>query len=391
MGELLTRIFIKNNDNVKDPRVRGSYGRMCGAVGVVCNVLLFLFKLLVGMLSGSVAITADAVNNLSDASSSIISLLGFKLAEKPADDEHPYGHGRYEYLSALTVAALVLVIGFEMVGSSFDKILHPTPVQFGLFPVIVLVVSILAKLWMAAFNSKIGKKINSTTLIATAKDSRNDVISTSAVLISALISRYTSLELDGWMGMAVALFILYSAHGLIVEAVSPLLGDPPSADFVAAINEKIMSYPKVIDTHDLIIHDYGPGRKFASVHVEMAAEDDVLECHDIIDNIERDLSEQFGMLTSIHYDPVVTSDPRIEELKSTIHSILGELEGDISMHDLRIVPGNTHTNVIFDCVLPRSCKMSEGEFKSFVSKKVAERHENHFCVITVDRSFTSQN
>ena len=363
MGELLTRIFIKNNDNVKDPRVRGAYGRMCGAVGVVCNVLLFLFKLLVGMLSGSVAITADAVNNLSDASSSIISLLGFKLAEKPADDEHPYGHGRYEYLSALTVAALVLVIGFEMVGSSFDKILHPTPVQFGLFPVIVLVVSILAKLWMAAFNSKIGKKINSTTLIATAKDSRNDVISTSAVLISALISRYTSLELDGWMGMAVALFILYSAHGLIVEAVSPLLGDPPSADFVAAINEKIMSYPKVIDTHDLIIHDYGPGRKFASVHVEMAAEDDVLECHDIIDNIERDLSEQFGMLTSIHYDPVVTSDPRIEELKSTIHSILGELEGDISMHDLRIVPGNTHTNVIFDCVLPRSSKMSEGEFK----------------------------
>ena len=390
MGELLTRIFIKNNDNVKDPRVRGAYGRMCGAVGVVCNVLLFLFKLLVGMLSGSVAITADAVNNLSDASSSIISLLGFKLAEKSADDEHPYGHGRYEYLSALTVAALVLVIGFEMVGSSFDKILHPTPVEFGLFPAIVLVVSILTKLWMAAFNGKIGKRINSTTLIATAKDSRNDVISTSAVLISALISRFTSLELDGWMGMAVALFILYSAHGLLVEAISPLLGDPPSADFVSAITEKIKSYPKVLDTHDLIIHDYGPGRKFASVHVEMAAEDDVLECHDIIDNIERDLSEEFGMLTSIHYDPVVTSDPRIEELKSTIHSILGELDEDISMHDLRIVPGSTHTNVIFDCVLPRSSKMSEAEFKSYVSEKVAERHDNHFCVITVDRSFTTQ-
>ena len=214
MGELLTLLFIKDKDNVKDQKVRGAYGRLCGAVGVICNILLFSFKMLVGFISGSVAITADAVNNLSDASSSIISLLGFKLAEKPADDEHPYGHGRYEYLSALTVAALVLVIGFEMVGSSLDKILNPTPVEFGLLSAIVLIVSILTKLWMAAFNSKIGKKINSTTLIATAKDSRNDVISTSAVLISALISRFTSLELDGWMGMAVALFILYRGVSL---------------------------------------------------------------------------------------------------------------------------------------------------------------------------------
>lgn len=387
MGELLTRVFIKDRNNVSDPKVRGAYGRLCSIVGIVCNVLLCGFKMLVGFLTGSVAITADAINNLSDASSSIISLLGFKLSEKPADDEHPYGHGRYEYLSALTVAALVMVVGFEMVGSSLDKILNPAPVDFGLFPVIVLVASILVKLWMAFFNNKIGKKINSATLTATAKDSRNDVISTSAVLASTVISHFTSLELDGWMGMAVALFILYSAHGMIVDSISPLLGDPPSPELVNSINEKILSYPGVLDTHDLIIHDYGPGRKFASVHVEMAAEANVLESHDIIDNIERDLSEEFGMLTSIHYDPVITSDPRIDVLKSDILEILAELDEGITMHDLRIVPGNSHTNVIFDCVLPRSSKMSEGEFKSYVSKKVAKKHASHYCVITVDRSF----
>ncbi len=387
MGELLARIFIKDKDNTTSQKVRSAYGRLCSIVGVVCNIILCGFKMLVGFLSGSVAITADAINNLSDASSSIISLIGFKLAEKPADDDHPYGHGRYEYLSALTVAALVLVIGFEMVGSSLDKILHPSPVEFGIFPVIVLLTSILVKLWMALFNNKIGKKINSAALIATAKDSRNDIISTAAVLASALISHYTALELDGWMGMAVALFILYSAYGLISDAISPLLGDPPSAELVSAVNEKISSYRGVLGTHDLIIHDYGPSRKFASVHVEMAAEADVLESHDLIDNIERELSAEFGMLTSIHYDPVVTSDPRIEDLRKDILDVLSGIDEGITMHDLRIVPGNTHTNVIFDCVLPRSSNMSESEFRSYVSKMIADKHKNHYCVITVDRSF----
>ncbi len=391
MTGLLVRLFIKDPENTQSSAVRSAYGRLCGVVGVVCNILLFGFKLLVGLLCGSVAITADAVNNLSDASSSVISLIGFKLAEKPADDEHPYGHGRYEYLSALTVAVLVLVIGFEMVGSSLEKIIAPTKVEFGIFVTVVLLASILTKLWMALFNQKIGKKISSTTLIATAKDSRNDVISTLAVLISSAVSHFCSVELDGWMGLIVAAFILYSAVGLIKEAISPLLGNPPSAELVKAVNERIMSYPGVLDTHDLIIHDYGPGRKFASVHVEMSADDDVLASHDIIDNIERDLSREFGMLTSIHYDPVVTSDPRVEQLKSTISSILSELNEGISMHDLRIVPGSSHTNVIFDCVLPRSSKMSESELRTYISQKVAAKHENHYCVITVDRSFTSGN
>ncbi len=387
MGQLLIRLFVKNKDDYSSPKVRGAYGRLCGIVGVVCNVLLCSLKLLVGFISGSVAITADAINNLSDASSSIISLIGFKLSEKPADDEHPYGHGRYEYLSALTVAALVLVIGFEMVGSSLDKILHPTEVEFGVFPIVVLISSIVVKLWMALFNGSIGKKIDSAALTATAKDSRNDVISTAAVLVSGIISHFTSLQLDGWMGMAVALFILWSAYGLIVEAISPLLGTPPSAELVKAINDRITSYEGVIDTHDLIVHDYGPGRKFASVHVEMSADADVLEAHDLIDNIERDLNSEFGMLTSIHYDPVVTSDPKLEALKKDIACILADLGEDITMHDLRMVPGSTHTNVIFDCVLPRSSVLSEAEFKAEVQKKLTLKYPDHFCVITVDRSF----
>ena len=388
MGNLLIKLFIRNKDNTSSPAVRSAYGKLCGIVGVVCNILLFILKMCVGMLSGSIAITADATNNLSDASSSVISLLGFKLSERPADDEHPYGHGRYEYLSALLVAALVLVIGFEMIGSSISKIIEPSKVEFEAFTVAVLIASVLVKLWMAFFCHSVGKKIDSQTLTATAKDSRNDVISTSAVLVSGIVSKFTQLDLDGWMGLLVALFIIYSAIGLIKDAVSPLLGTPPTKELVEQINKKIMSYPGVIDTHDMIIHDYGPGRKFASVHVEMAAEAPVLESHDVIDNIERALFDEFGILTSIHYDPVVTTDPRIDELRSSIEEILNGLGDEITMHDLRIVPGSTHTNVIFDCILPRSSKMSEAEFKCFVSRKIAQKYEKHFCVITVDRSFT---
>ena len=390
MGNLLTSLFVKNKDNTNDPAVRSAYGRLCGAVGVICNVILFIFKMLVGTLSGSIAITADATNNLSDASSSVISLLGFKLSERPADDEHPYGHGRYEYLSALTVAALVLVIGFEMIGSSIEKIITPEAVEFGLFPIIVLVSSILLKLWMALFNYKIGKKIDSQTLIATAKDSRNDVISTTAVLISGIVSHLTSLNLDGYMGLIVALFIIYSAVGLIKESISPLLGIPPTRELVEGINEKILSYDGVLGTHDMIIHDYGPGRKFASLHIEMSADAPVLEAHDLIDNIERAIYDEFGIQTSIHYDPIVTNDKKIEELRCYITEILDGIGEDITMHDLRIVPGSTHTNVIFDCVLPRASKMSEAEFKCYVSRAVTQKYTDHFCVITVDRSFTTE-
>ncbi len=389
MGEILIRTFIKNREKTTDPAVRGAYGLLCSVVGIVCNIILFAVKLLAGLLSGSVSIVADAINNLTDASSSVISFVGFKLASMPADDEHPYGHGRYEYLSALTVAVLVLVIGAETLLSSFDKILNPTPVNFEWLTAAILCASVGVKLWMALFNNKVGKRISSTTLIATAKDSRNDVVATLAVLAAGLVSRFTSLELDGYMGVAVAAFIIYSGIGLVKEAISPMLGNPPSPELVSAFNEKIKSYDGVLDTHDLMIHDYGPGRQFASVHVEMAAEQDAIEAHDMIDNIERELYAQFRIYTSIHYDPVVTSDPRVEELKAYINASVAELGEDVTVHDLRIVPGTTHTNVIFDCVVPRNFDRSEAEVKRFLTVKVAQKYDNHYCVITVEHSFTA--
>lgn len=388
MGELLIRLFVKDRENVSDPKVRGAYGLLCSVVGIVCNLILFAIKLIAGLAVGSVSVIADAVNNLTDASSSVISFIGFKLASKPADDEHPYGHGRYEYLSALTVAVLVIVIGVETFSSSFDKIIHPQDIGLSTFTGVVLCISVALKLWMAFFNKKTGKKINSGALVATAKDSRNDVITSLAVLAAAVISEFTGVELDGYMGIIVAVFIVFSGIGLVKEAISPVLGNPPSPELVRSVNETIVSYPGVLDTHDLIIHDYGPGRQFAGVHVEMSADMPVLEAHDIIDNIERDLYEKFGIYTSIHYDPVVTSDERVDELKHDILSALSECEDDISIHDLRIVPGDTHTNVIFDCVLPRSSKMSEKQLKEYLSARICEKHENHRLVITVDRSFT---
>ncbi len=391
MSNLLVRLFVRNSENTEDIHVRTAYGNLSGFVGIVCNVILFIIKLLAGLVSGSVAITADAVNNLTDASSSIVNIIGFKLAAKPADDEHPYGHGRYEYLAALTVSVLVMVIGYETLMSGVGKIIEPSAVELGLLTVIILVISMVLKLWMMAFNLKMGKRIKSSALLATAQDSRNDVISTGAVLLAAVISHFSGFELDGYMGVAVALFILYSGFGLIREAISPLLGNPPEEEFVDEIRDFILSYDGVLGIHDMMIHDYGPGRRFASAHVEMAAEADVMESHDAIDNIERELYERFNLMTSIHYDPVVTKDEHLSELKEYLNRVLCELEDGVSMHDLRTVPGPSHTNVIFDCVLPRGSKYTESEFKRAVSERVAEKYKNHYCVITVDRDFTGAN
>lgn len=390
MGDILTKLFIKDRDNTEDGTVRSAYGKLCGIVGIVCNVILFFIKLVAGTLCGSVSVTADAVNNLSDASSSVVSLIGFKLAAKPADDEHPYGHGRYEYLSALTVAVLVLVIGVETLLSGIDKILHPTEVQFGILTASVLTISIALKLWLMCFNGRIGKKIRSGALVATSKDSRNDALSSTAVLLAAVISRISGFELDGYMGVIVACIIIISGFNLVKDSLSPLLGNAPDAELVCKVRKKIMSYPGVLGTHDLIIHDYGPGRQFASVHVEMAAEAPVLESHDVIDNIERELYRELHLYTSIHFDPVVTSDAALAEIKQYITSILSQLDCNITMHDLRTVPGLTHTNVIFDCVMPRSCKMSEAELKKYINDKVGQKYNDHFCVITIDRAFTSE-
>ncbi len=389
MTDFLIRKFIKNYEDTENNAVRTQYGKFSSFVGILCNIMLFGGKFVAGLLSGSVSIMADAVNNLSDASSSIISLLGFKLAERPADAEHPYGHGRYEYLSGMLVAVIIILIGFELLKSSFDKVLHPEPVEFNLVSIGILAASILVKLWMMMFNRRIGNKISSSTLIATAADSRNDVISTSAVLVAGLISRFTNLELDGWMGLAVAIFILISGYGLIKDTMNPVLGSAPDESMVKAIRDKIMSYPNVLGTHDLIIHDYGPGRKFASVHVEMAAEGDVIENHDIIDNIEQDFLQNDGLHVVIHMDPIVTGDGQTNDLRIWISDEIKVIDPRLTIHDLRIVPGVTHTNVVFDCVRPIELDMTDGELKAAVGALVKRQYPNYNCVITVDRSYAA--
>ncbi len=389
MANFIIRRFVKNYKNTTDTEVRSAYGRVASVVGIICNAILFIGKILVGTLSGSVAVTADAVNNLSDASSSIISLFGFKLASRPADEEHPYGHGRYEYLSGLMVAVLIMVIGVEILKGSIDKIINPSSVEFSYVTIGVLVFSILLKLWMAIFNTKTGKIIKSKTLIATAADSRNDVITTFAVLVAMVVSNFTSLELDGWMGMLVALFILYSGFGLVKDTLDPMLGRAPEAEMVNGIKEKILSYPGVLGTHDLMVHDYGPGRQFASVHVEMAAENDVLESHDVIDNIERDFLQNDGLHMIVHMDPISTKDSLVNDLREWISHEVKNLDERLSIHDLRIVKGTTHTNVIFDCVVPHDIEIGEKEVKNFINNVVKEKYKNFYCVITVEHSYIS--
>ena len=389
MTEWLVRRFVKNSENVEDPAVRMAYGKFAGIVGIVCNLLLCLGKGVAGLVSGSVSIVADAVNNLSDASSNIISLLGFKLASKPADQAHPYGHGRYEYLSGLAVAILILLIGVELIKSSFDKVVNPEPVDFNAVVAAILVVSIAVKLWMALFNGTIGKRIASTTLEATAVDSRNDVISTGAVLVAAVVSHCTGFELDGWMGLLVGAFIIWSGIGLVRDTVDPLLGRTPDPELVEHIREKILSYPGVLGTHDLMVHDYGPGRQFASVHVEMAAEEDVLESHDVIDNIEQDFLRDDGITMTIHFDPIVTQDSSVHDVRAWIAEQVKTIDGRLTIHDLRTVPGPTHTNVIFDVVKPHDLALTDAELRERVGALIQAAHPTYIPKITVDASYVS--
>lgn len=389
MTEWLIRRFVKNHEDVENARVRTAYGTFASVVCIVCNIVLCTAKGAIGAIAGSVAIVADSLNNLSDASSNIISLFGFKLASKPADAKHPYGHGRFEYLSGLAVAVLILVIGVELVRSSFEKIISPEPVEFNIAIVVVLTLSILVKLWMALFNKRIGARINSSTLIATAADSRNDVIATAAVLASTLVSEFAGVNLDGWAGLAVGAFIVYSGIELIRDTVDPLLGKAPDPEFVQHIYDKITSYPGVLDTHDLIVHDYGPGRRFASAHVEMAAEMDPLKSHDIIDNIEEAFQEEENILLVLHYDPIVTSDAAIGDLRRWIAENIRRIDQRLTIHDLRIVPGPTHTNVIFDVLRPQGLALDNEELADRVSRIVKEHEPHAVCKITVDDSYAS--
>ncbi|HJF64892.1 MAG TPA: cation diffusion facilitator family transporter [Slackia equolifaciens] len=389
MTEWLVRHFVKDHEKADDPAVRMRYGQFAGIVGIICNIALCLGKGAIGLIAGSVSIVADALNNLSDAVSNVISLLGFKLASKPADPGHPYGHGRYEYLSGLAVAVVIVIIGVELIQTSIDKVLNPTATEFSLAVVAVLALSILVKLWMAVFNRTIGRRISSTTLEATAVDSRNDVISTGVVLVCAIVSHLTGIDLDGIVGIAVGAFIVYSGAQLVRDTVNPLLGQAPDPALVSHIQNKILGYPGVLGTHDLMVHDYGPGRQFASAHVEMAAEADPMESHDLIDNIEQDFKEDDGLIVTLHYDPIVTDDPEVKDLRNQINALVKTIDARLSIHDLRTVPGPTHTNVIFDCVKPADFDMDDEDLRARIAALVAADHPQAICKITIDQSYVS--
>ncbi len=385
MTNLLLRLFVRGYQDPKQPRVRSAVGKLSGIVGILCNVVLFAFKLAVGAISGSVAITADAMNNLSDATSSVVTLIGFKLAEKPADEHHPYGHARYEYLSGLAVAGLVVVIGFELAKTSVEKIFNPQAVEFSIPVAIVLVGSIAVKLWMSLFNTKLGKYIDSKALLATAADSRNDVISTGAVLVAGLVEWLTQWQIDGYMGLAVALFILYSGVNLAKETISPLLGESASPELCKMIANTVSRQEGVLGYHDLMVHDYGPGQRFASLHVEMDQRDDPLLCHEIIDNLERKCLEAHNVHLVIHYDPVVTDDEELVNTRDLVAEYLRQTDARLSLHDFRMVQGKGHTNVIFDVALPHDLKGSEKEIKKGVENALAEAYQGkYYAVITFD-------
>ena len=386
MTKLLLKLFVKDYEKGDDPGVRARVGKLSGIVGIFCNAILCAGKLFIGTISGSVSITADAMNNLSDAASSIVTLVGFKLAERPADDDHPYGHARYEYLSGLAVAAMVLLIGFELAKTSFQKILHPESVLFSIPLVIVLVGSVAVKLWLSLFNKGLGKHIDSAALLATAADSRNDVISTLAVLVAALVEKFSGYRVDGYMGMAVAVFIIYSAIGLAKETISPLLGESASPELCKCITEVMDSEPRVLGFHDLMVHDYGPGQRFGSLHVEMDQREDPVACHELIDDMERLCLEKYNVHMVIHYDPVVVGDPEQDSLRALIYQTLQAVDSRLSLHDFRLVRGTGHTNLIFDITLPSDLADRKKEIRQAIDEALEARDDGmkYYTVITFD-------
>ena len=392
MTRLFLRLFVKNYQEKENPGVRARVGKLSGLVGIFCNVLLCVGKLMVGAISGSVSITADAMNNLSDAASSVVTLIGFKLAERPADEDHPYGHARYEYLSGLAVAALILIIGFELGKTSVEKILHPAAVAFSAPLVIVLVGSILVKLWMFVFNRYLGRHISSGALLATAADSRNDVISTGAVLIAAIFEGFTGYKVDGFMGLAVAVFILYSGVQMAKETISPLLGESASPELQKSIVSTISQEELVLGYHDLMVHDYGPGQRFASMHVEMDQEQDALVCHELIDSLERKCLRELGVHLVIHYDPVVVGDEKLDEMRQFLQQSLFEYHERLSLHDFRMVQGKKQVNLIFDIALPQALRGQEKDIKAHMQNALAQKDQSEYhLVVTFDPEAFNQH
>lgn len=386
MTDLILRIFVRDHKNTEDPAVRDKCGRVAGAVGIVTNFLLFLMKIIVGTAFHSVSVTADAVNNLTDSGSSVVTLIGFKMASKPADEKHPFGHARIEYLSGVIVSFIVIFLGLQLGMSSIEKII--TPEENALTPValIVLVISILAKLWQCLFYRKVGRMIKSESVEATSKDSRNDVIATSVVLLGAVITMLTDVNLDGYMGAAVALFIVFSGVQLTISTADPLLGQAPEGELVQTITEKMLSYPGIIGMHDLAVHNYGVGRCFASAHCEVDAKNDILVSHDLIDNIERDFSRDLGIHMVIHLDPVIVGDARTDALHCKVQSLVTALYPTVTIHDFRVIWGVTHSNIVFDAAVPFAVKDSDAVITQKLEAEIQKLDPDYRTVVTIDRS-----
>ena len=385
MTDLILRIFVRDHKNTEDPAVRDKCGRVAGAVGIVTNCLLFLMKIIVGTVFHSVSVTADAVNNLTDSGSSVVTLIGFKMASKPADEKHPFGHARIEYLSGVIVSFIVIFLGLQLGMSSIEKIL--TPEENALTPValVVLVISILAKLWQCLFYRKVGRMIKSESVEATSKDSRNDVIATSVVLLGAVITMLTGVNLDGYMGAAVALFIVFSGVQLTISTADPLLGQAPEGELVQTITEKMLSYPGIIGMHDLAVHNYGVGRCFASAHCEVDAKNDILVSHDLIDNIERDFSRDLGIHMVIHLDPVIVGDARTDALHCKVQSLVTALYPTVTIHDFRVIWGVTHSNIVFDAAVPFAVKDSDAVITQKLEAEIQKLDPDYRTVVTIDR------
>lgn len=389
MTDFLIKTFIRDSEQVHDPAVRERYGVLSGVVGILLNLLLSAGKLCAGVLSASISITADAFNNLSDAGSSVVTLVGFKLAGQKADDGHPFGHGRLEYLTGLLVSLVILLVGLELGKSSIEKILHPEPVSFSVVSVIILAISILVKLWICLFNRRLGRRIGSAAMAATAADSLSDVAATSAVLAGTLVGRMTGLAIDGWVGALVAVFILRAGWGAAKDTINPLLGQNPDPELVRNIQTTVLSHPQVTGMHDLIIHDYGPGRSMMSFHAEVPIDSDIMEAHDVIDHIERELKDRFGIETSVHMDPIATNDEQVNRVRAQVAALVQVIDPAMTIHDFRMTRGPLHTNLIFDVVVPHKCPLSDGEVAARIEKAVKTLDDHYFVVLQLDRSYVS--
>ena len=390
MISLLAKWLIPNCDKVENSEVRRAWGALCGFVGIGLNLLLFAGKLAAGTLSGSIAVTADAFNNLSDAGSSVVTLLGFRLAGRKPDADHPFGHGRMEYISGLVVAGLILLMGAELAKSSFEKILHPEAVSFSWLAAAILLVSIGVKVYMYLYNKAVGKKIRSAAMSATATDSLSDTVATAAVLAAMLIGRLTNVQLDGWVGLLVALFILWSAVQAARDTVSPLLGQSPDPMLVKEIEALVMAHDTVVGVHDLVVHDYGPGRRIISLHAEVPADGQVLALHDVIDNIEAELSRKLHCEAVIHMDPVVVGDPKVNALHEKVAELVRTIDPRITIHDFRIVPGTTHTNLIFDAVIPFDERLTRPQVAAQICQLVQELDGHYRAVVKIENSYVNE-